>query len=456
LSDCQVAKLIDNSNIVLENSIFIHVYYRTNVYNEINISVSKSDKIFDYMEVNMSKLAVNGGMPLRTKKIPMWPVYDEKESHALDRVLKSGIWGTLGSEVKKFTERFAKYQHCNYGVAVTNGTVTLEIILRALDIGFEDEVIIPPYTFNATASAVIISGATPVFVDIESNTYNIDPEKIEEAISPRTKAIIPVHIGGRPCNMDRIMEIAEKHGLYVIEDAAHAHGSEWKGKRVGSIGHASSFSFQASKNLCAGEGGFIATNNQAIFEQCWSVHHCGRKLKDTQWYDHPIVGTNARMTEWQAAILDAQMDRLDAQIERRMKNAAYLSSRLSEINFIEVFPEDENVTRNSYHLYVFKYLSEKCKGLSRESFIKALLAEGIPCAAGYRCLYKQGMLKSDTMKRLTGSKIVYDEIYLENTEVAAEKEGMWFPHFMLLGDREDIDDIADAMIKIYENVDELL
>lgn len=404
----------------------------------------------------MSKLAINGGPGLRTKNFPKWPQYGEKEKTALERVLNSGVWGTLGKEVKQFTEKFAKYQHANYGIAVTNGTVTLEIILRALGIGYGDEVIIPPYTFNATASAVLFLGATPVFVDIEDDTYNIDPSKIEEAITSKTKAIIPVHVGGRACDMDRIMDIASKHNLYVIEDSAHAHGSEWKGKRVGSIGHAGSFSFQASKNLNSGEGGFITVNDKEIYEKCWSIHHCGRDYHGEIWYEHVNIGTNARMTEWQAAILDAQMESLDEQVQRRMENADYLNSRLKEIECVEPMKHDPRVTRNSYHLFIFKYKSENCKDLPREKFIKALNAEGIYCSPGYVSLYKQPLFNREEIRRVTDSKIDYKNMYLENAEKAGEKEGIWLTQNMLLGTKEDIDDIADAIIKIYENVDELL
>ncbi|NLZ54966.1 MAG: DegT/DnrJ/EryC1/StrS family aminotransferase [Thermoanaerobacteraceae bacterium] len=404
----------------------------------------------------MAILAFKGGNPLRTDKFPSWPQYGKKEQDALERVLKSGVWGTLGSEVEKFSRRFAEYQQAKHGICVTNGTVTLEIILRGLGIGYGDEVIIPPYTFNATASAVVFVGATPVFVDIEDGTYNIDPKKIEEAITPKTKAIIPVHVGGRACDMDRIMEIARKYNLYVIEDSAHAHGSEWKGKRVGSIGDAGSFSFQASKNLTAGEGGFITANDTELFEKFWSIHHCGRDYHGRVWYNHISIGTNARMTEWQAAILDAQMDKLDEQIEKRMANAKYLNSLLSEIPCVQPMENDERVTRNSYHLFIFKYKSENCKDLPREAFLKALSAEGVPCSSGYVSLYKQSLLHGEGMKRATGSKIEYDKMYLENSEKAATKEGVWLTQNLLLGEKKDIDDIANAIIKVYENVDELL
>ncbi|NSW89589.1 MAG: DegT/DnrJ/EryC1/StrS family aminotransferase [Firmicutes bacterium] len=404
----------------------------------------------------MSNLAINGGNPLRTEGFPKWPQYGEKEKKALERVLNSGVWGTLGNEVKQFAKKFAEYQQANYGIAVTNGTVSIEIILRALGIGYSDEVIIPPYTFNATASAVLFLGATPVFVDIEADSYNIDPNKIEESITPKTKAIIPVHVGGRACDMDRIMDIASKHNLYVIEDCAHAHGSEWKVRRVGSIGHAGSFSFQASKNLTAGEGGFITVNDTAIYEKCWSIHHCGRAYRGTVWYEHVNIGTNARMTEWQAAILDAQMESLDEQIQRRMENAEYLNSRLEEIPCVEPLKHDERITRNSYHLFIFKYKSENCKDLPRERFIKALNAEGIPCSSGYVCLYKQPLFHGEDIRRVTDSKIDYKNMYLENAEKAGEKEGIWLTQNMLLGTKKDMDDIIDAIIKVYENVDELL
>jgi dTDP-4-amino-4,6-dideoxygalactose transaminase len=402
----------------------------------------------------MAKLALNGGVPLRSCVFPDWPVYGDSELLSLERVLKSGSWGTLGKEVRKFNQRFAQYQQCDFAISVTNGTVSLEVILRAMGIGFGDEVIIPPYTFIATASAVITSGATPVFADIEPDTYNLDPGKLEEAVTGRTKAIIPVHIGGRPCDMDRIMEIAGKHKLYVIEDAAHAHGSEWKGRRTGSIGHAGSFSFQGSKNLCCGEGGCITTNDKELYEQCWSIHHCGRAARGTQWYEHPVVGTNARMTEWQAAILDAQMNRLDEQIEKRMSNAAYLNSLFSKTGFIGVFPEDAAITRNSYHLYLFRFMSEKCKELPRDKFCNAMSAEGIPCVTGYRCLHKQELFMTDSMRRMTGSKLNYNGIRLENAETA-ESEGVWLTQNMLLGDKRDMEDIAEAAMKIYMNSNEL-
>jgi len=404
----------------------------------------------------MGKLAITGGPKLRTKPFPQWPVYGKEEADGLLRVLESQKWGTLGPEVAKFTERFCNYLGVKHGVAVTNGTATMEVLLRAKGIGFGDEVLVPPYTFVATVSAVICVGATPVFVDIEEDTFNMDPDKLEQAITPRTKAVIPVHVGGRPCDMDKIMAIANKYNLFVIEDTAHAHGSEWKGQKCGSLGTAGSFSFQASKNLTAGEGGFISTNDTDLFEMCWSIHHCGRDYKGTVWYGHPYIGTNARMTEWQAVILNAQLDRMDSQIEKRMENAKYLTARLNEIDCIQTVKEDERITRNSYHLFLFKYLEENLKGLPRDKFLKALNAEGIIASPGYTCLYKMPMLMTDQMKKMTGSSIDYSKVYLETAEKLTEKQGVWTTQNVLLGEKEDMDQFADAIIKIVENVDEIL
>ena len=298
----------------------------------------------------MSKLAIKGGKPLIEKSFPSWPQASEREANQLKKVLDSGRWGLLGSEVMEFTKRYAAYSDAKYAVATSNGTVSLELILRSLNIGRGDEVIIPSYTFVATASAVTFVGAAPIFADIDENTYTIDPKSMEEQITPNTKAIIAVHVGGRPCDMDEILKIAKKHGLYIIEDAAQAHGSEWKGTRVGSIGDAGAFSFQASKNLSCGEGGVVTTNNEDLYHTIWSIHHCGRENGNDSAYNHPILGTDARMAEWQAAILNVQMDRLDADTEKRMANAKYLTDKLQGLDFIETLYEDPRITRNSYHV----------------------------------------------------------------------------------------------------------
>ncbi|NLC41724.1 MAG: DegT/DnrJ/EryC1/StrS family aminotransferase, partial [Erysipelothrix sp.] len=387
----------------------------------------------------MSKLAIRGGKPLIEKPIPSWPQSSVEGMKRLKSVLESQKWGLLGPEVTEFTKRYGAYCDANYAVATSNGTISLELILRSLNIGRGDEVIIPSYTFVATASAVVFVGATPIFADTDENTYNIDPNSIEENITPNTKAIIAVHVGGRPCDMDELLKIAKKHDLYLIEDAAQAHGSEWKRTRVGAIGDAGSFSFQASKNLSCGEGGAVVTNNEEIFHNVWSIHHCGREFGNDSNYNHPILGTDARMSEWQAAILNDQMNRLDADTEKRMENAKYLTKRLQELDFIETLYDDPRITRNSYHLYVFKYKKERCKGLHRDIFVKALKAEGVSrCETGYSLpIYKMEFLNTDAFRKATGSSISYKDINRPANDLAAYEQGAWLYHAVLLGEKED-------------------
>ncbi len=223
-----------------------------------------------------TQLAIDGGTPIRTAPFPAWPIYDEREERNLLEVLRSGQWGIGGSKVAQFEQRFAEYQGAAFGVCVPNGTLALQMALNTLGIGPGDEVITTPYTFIATASAVIQQGAVPVFVDIDLDTYDIDPRWLEAAITPRTKGIVPVHLAGRPADMDAIMDVARRHGLRVLEDACQAWGAEWRGRRVGAIGDLGAFSFQSSKNVAAGEGGMVITNDEALGELCWSLHNVGR------------------------------------------------------------------------------------------------------------------------------------------------------------------------------------
>ncbi len=388
---------------------------------------------------------MKGGSPLRKKPFPSWPVYGEEEIEALKEVLYSGVWGVGGKNKEVFEKRFSAYQDAKYGVATMNGTVALETALRATGVGAGDEVILPAYTFVATASSIIYLNATPVFVDIDPETYCIDPEEIEKKITGRTRVILPVHVAGHPADMDRITEIAEEYGLMVIEDACQAHGTRWKGRGVGAIGDLGAFSFQSSKNITCGEGGIILTNDKELYYRCWSIHNSGR-VKDGEWYEHRLLGSNYRMTEFQAAVLLAQMGRLEEQTAIRNANAEYLTKRLSEIEGIQPLKRDPRVTVHSYHLYIFRFNSESFKGLTRERFIEALRAEGIPCSQGYRPLNKMSFIQ----------EYLRTETSLPVTEKACEEEAVWLKQNILLGTREDMDDVADAILKIKENVEELL
>lgn len=407
----------------------------------------------------MVKLALKGGEPVRTKPFPKWPVFDERELEALKKVLESGVWGIRGKFQKEFEEKFASYQHAKYGVSVINGSAALEVSLRALGVGCGDEVIIPAYTFMATAISVLYVNAVPIFADIDPESYTIDPESVESLISDKTRVILPVHISGRPADMDALLSIAEKYDLYILEDACQAWGSEWKGRRVGAIGNIGAFSFQSSKNITSGEGGMIVTNDEDLYLKAWSLHNCGRSPKGP-WYRHDLPGGNYRMTEFQAAILLVQLERLDEQTERRMTNARYLDEKLSKIDGIKPLKRDERVTRNSYHLYIFRYDPEAFGGISKAKFAEAMQAEGIPVSVGYsRPLYKELYLNYFKKCPLScpyyGKSVDYSKVKLPVTEKACYTEGLWLPQNVLLGSREDMDDIIMAFEKIQENVDEL-
>ena len=406
------------------------------------------------------QLAISGGDPVRTAGFPSWPIYGKPEEEALLRVLHSGKWGRQdGEEVATFERRFAEYQNADHGVAVVNGTVALRIALLAAGIEAGDEVIVPPFTFLATASAVLEANATPIFVDIEPDTYNIDPNTIEQAITSRTRAIIPVHLAGLPADMDAIMAIARRHHLVVIEDAAHAHGAEYKGRRVGSIGELGCFSFQSSKNLCSGEGGIITTCNERLYETCKSMQNCGR-VPGGAWYEHYVICGNYRLSEFHGAILNCQFDRLEEQAQRREENGKYLAGRLSEVPGIAPQARGPDATRQGYHLFIFRY-DPSVYGVQRGTFIKALGAEGIPAAEGYVIpLHRQVLFTAKAFGPYTACfdtrpDLDYTRVSLPVCDRASSTEGAWLYQSLLLGSKADMDDIAAAFEKIHRHRSEL-
>lgn len=407
-----------------------------------------------------NELALLGGSPVRTKAWPKWPVCGQPEEQALLRTLHSGKWGKLdGPEVANFEKAFAKYVGAKHAIGVVNGTVSLRIALMAAGIKAGDEVIVPPYTFLATATAVVEANATPIFVDIDRETFNIDPKLIEKAITPRTRAIIPVHLGGLACDMDAINAIAKKHKLVVIEDAAHAHGSEYKGKKVGAIGDVGSFSFQSSKNLTSGEGGLITTNDDTLADACRSVHNCGR-IPGGQWYEHHVMSANYRLGEFAGAILNCQLERLEEQTNQRDANGKYLDSKLSQIPGISPQKRDAAATKNAYHLYLFHY-DAKVWGMPRAKFLQAMEAEGVPVSSGYVVpLYKQPLFAQKNFGPYTASlqarpDLDYGKLNLPNCEAICGGEGAWLYQSVLLGSKDDMDDIVRAIQKVYDGRESL-
>jgi dTDP-4-amino-4,6-dideoxygalactose transaminase len=395
------------------------------------------------------KLAIEGGAPVRQKPFPAWPIWDEREEKQILEVLHSGHWGMLdGDKVHTFERAFAGYQGARHGICVMSGTAGLEIGLRAVGVGAGDEVITTPYTFIATVNAVLTINAIPMLVDITENTFNLDPDLIEAAVTPRTKAILPVHFAGHAADMDAVLSIAQKHGLRVVEDACQGWGAEWRGRRLGALGDLGAFSFQSSKNVNAGEGGIILTNDDELEDVVWSMANVGR-TREGLWYEYAREGWNSRLTEWQGAILLAQLERADELAERRGRNAGYLLERLADIPGIHPLKVDPRVTRHAWHLFIFRYASHAFGGLPRARFIEALQAEGVPCSPGYHLPINQTPPLLDGLKRLRG---FLDHVPPPHDCPVAERmckeEAVWLTQNMLLGDERDMDDIAGAINKI--------
>jgi dTDP-4-amino-4,6-dideoxygalactose transaminase len=329
----------------------------------------------------MSELALFGGKKTKQRLFPLWPQYDDRERRALEEVLESRVWWrTPGTRTLEFEKAFAEYHGARHGIAVTNGTAALEVTMAALGIGPGDEVVVPDFTFIATASAVLFANALPVLVDVDPHTYCLDPTLTEAAITPRTKAIIAVHMGGHPADLDALQYIARKREVHLIEDSAHAHGSEWEGKKIGTFGSAGTFSFQSSKLMTAGEGGIIISNDDAFERQARSVHDCGR-MPGEWFYSHFIYGSNYRLSEWQGAILKVQLDRLEEQTLDRHRNGRLLDKLLAEIPGITPQKCDPRCTRNGQYAYILHVNGEQFAGISTDNFIAALNAEGIPTQA---------------------------------------------------------------------------
>ncbi|MFZ5823001.1 MAG: DegT/DnrJ/EryC1/StrS family aminotransferase [Bacillota bacterium] len=390
-----------------------------------------------------SQLALHGGTPVRTRPFPAWPVFDTAEEESLLKALRSGKWGSLeGEMVRTFEREFAQLHGARYGVTVVNGTMALAVALRALGVGPGDEVLVPPYTFIATASAAFMVGAIPVFVDVDPETLLLDPAKIEAAVTPRTKAIIPVHYGGCPADMDRIMAAAKKHGLKVIEDAAQAHGASWRGQMAGSIGDVGTFSFQSSKAMSAGEGGIMLTQDPAVEELLWSLQNVGRR-RGGEWYEHVRIGWNLRLTEFQAAILLAQLKRLPAQLEARSRAAAYLTEQLSQIPGLHVPPVPEGVTAHGWHLFYCMWRGAAESGISKEHLVRALNAEGIPVFGGYVPLNRNQAI-IDEIARTGGTPPADCPV----AERAVADEILVFRMQMLHGTQDDLNDIVEALAKV--------
>jgi len=357
--------------------------------------------------------------------------------------------GESGPWERRFEEAFARRHGCRYGVCVSSGTAALHVALLAAGVGPGDEVIVPALTFWATGSAVLMTGATLVIVDVDPDTYCMDAREVEENLTERTKAIIPVYNYGTAPDMDELTRIAEEHELFLIEDCARAHGFEWRGRPAGSLGDMGCFSFQQGKFMTAGEGGIIITSNKLYAERCRAIKDCGRvrgevyNVGATHWWNW----FNYRMTQFQAAILLAQLERLDEQLRIRQENSEYLSKRLEEIEGVTPIKVDKRLTKHQPWPYAFKYDSGSFRGAPLERFVEALRAEGIPCGRPHQPLHLTLVPSPPDRVKKRKKYPVAERAYFE--------EAVTLPQWLFLGTREDMDDVVEAIAKIQRHADEL-
>ncbi len=409
------------------------------------------------------KPALLGGKPIRADAFTKWPIHDGTEDHAVLDVVHSGRWGRgVGQAVSRFEAAYAPLMGAKHCLATSSGTTALFTALAAMDIGPGDEVVLSPYTFVACANVILMHHALPVFADTDLNTFQIDPASLDSRITDRTAALMPVHLGGATFDVDRVLQAAAKRNVPVLEDSCQSHLAEWRGKRTGAFGKAGCFSFQASKNLNAGEGGALLTNDSVLLERCYTFHNNGRGHQQSgSDFSYQQPGLNVRMTEFQGAILLAQLTRLEQQSKTRERNAAYLAGMLKQIGGLIPAEMHEGNTRNAYHLFLMRYRSEQFAGLSRAQFLKALAAEGVNASAGYSPLNKEPFLRNafatKGFQRIYGPRLLAE--WEERNRCPANDrlcaEAVWLTQTQLLGPKSDMDQIAAAVDKIKRHAGDL-
>jgi dTDP-4-amino-4,6-dideoxygalactose transaminase len=413
----------------------------------------------------MSDLAILGGPKTRTEPYPEWPVWDQRDIDAVTEVIKSGRWGGYpypGPKTAQLARKFEEMQGGGYAVPMANGTITMEVALRAAGIGWGDEVIVPAYTFQATASAPMGAGAIPVIVDVDRETYCLDPNAAERAITSRTRAIIPVHLGANMADMDAIMALAGKHNLIVIEDCAHAHGAKWNGRGAGTIGHFGSFSLQSSKTLTTGEGGILLCQTPELAAQAASIIDCGRPhalgggAEDySQEYQ---VGGNFRLSEIAAALALVGIERFPAQAKEREAMADYMDEALSEIPGIRLLRRDPRHTTRSFYRYIFAVHPEEF-GMEHDLLCGALEAEGIDAWTGYEAMNNYPLFQPQKSKLAVPNAFPeyfdFKSMKLPVAERACEHEAVWLDENVFRAGQKGVDDAVRALKKIQANAQQL-
>jgi dTDP-4-amino-4,6-dideoxygalactose transaminase len=415
----------------------------------------------------MSELAILGGPKTRTEPYPEWPVWDQRDIDAVTEVIKSGRWGGYpypGPKTAELAKRFAELQGGGYAVPMANGTVTMEVALRAADIGWGDEVIVPAYTFQATASAPMAAGAIPVIVDVDPNNYCLDPKAVEKAITPKTKAIIPVHLGSNMADMDALMALARsaKYNLIVIEDCAHAHGAKWNGQGAGTIGHFGSFSLQSSKTLTSGEGGILLCKTPELAAKAASIIDCGRPHAlgggaEDETMDYQ-VGGNFRLSEIAAALALVGIERFPAQAKEREEMAAYMDESLSEIKGVRLLKRDPRHTTRSFYRYIFA-IDPNEFGMEHDLLCGALDAEGVEAWTGYEAMNNYTLFQPQksqlAVPKAFPEYFDFKNMNLPAAERACEHEAVWLDEAIFRTGPKGVDDAVAAIKKIQKNAKEL-
>jgi dTDP-4-amino-4,6-dideoxygalactose transaminase len=384
---------------------------------------------------------------------------------AVVAVVKSGRWGGHpypGPKTAELARRFAELQGGGYAVPMINGTITMEVALRAAGIGWGDEVIVPAYTFQATASAPMSAGAIPVIVDVDPNTYCLDVKAAERALTPRTKAILPVHLGSNMADMDAVMALAEKHNLIVIEDCAHAHGAKWCGRGAGTLGHFGSFSLQSSKTLTSGEGGILLCQSAEHAALAASIIDCGRPHALGGGGEDPnglaLQGGNYRMSELQAALALVGIERFPAQAKEREAMAAYMDEALSEVHGVRVLRRDERHTTRSFYRYIFA-IDPQAFGVEHAALCDALEAEGVDCWVGYQAMHNYDLFQPQKSKLAVPNAFPayfdFKKMHLPEATRACEHEAVWLDEAVFRAGAKGVDDAVAAIKKIQANAKEL-
>ncbi|NLF17714.1 MAG: DegT/DnrJ/EryC1/StrS family aminotransferase [Lentisphaerae bacterium] len=419
------------------------------------------------MASTMSTPVLLGGLPSVTLPRPGWPVVDAADVEAVAAVVRSGVWSWVGPQERAFCEEYARFLGCRYCLCLANGTVTLQCALQAVGVEPGDEVIVPGLTWVATAQAALDIGAEVVFADVNPRTMGLDPASLEAAITPRTRAVVPVHLYGCMADMDAILEIARRHGLRVVEDVAHQHGSRWRGQAAGTLGDAGSFSFQQSKVLTSGEGGAVACNDPEVYRTVFALKQVGWAPAEPERapFEGLVAarryGHNYRITEMQAALLRGGLRRLAEQTARREASAQALAAGLAALGGpLQAVPRDERVTTQAYYAMTLHFDPDLAGGLTREQYLRAVQAEGLSLGVPYTAVYRHPLLNLDDRTsplpyRQRAGRQDYASLALPGVEAATTRTGVILMHQALLGSQAYLEQILQAVRKVNDHLEPL-